>query len=209
MEDRLQWACLVAAVLLLAPACASEDSPAQGGTIEESITEFSSEPDKESASFASISEALSTEPAGLREAALAHLDAEDPDVRYAALYALALTAEPGPSMEALRPYLQSEDISEQMLAAAGLVVEGDKAALPVLIGALDAPELLDFRFQPAWQFARLLLIEYTEEDRGLLGGPDYPAKAATSAQQRWMKWWAAEGATLRWDSDAGHFRSSR
>ncbi len=61
-------------------------------------------------------------------------------------HALAISAQPGPSMEALLPPLKSTDINERMLAASSVLTRSEKAAIPVLIAALDSKDLLVNRF---------------------------------------------------------------
>lgn len=196
-------------VLTFAACGAGEGSEDESGSPEEAITEFSSDPTEEDGSFRAIHGHLLQRKAVLRGAALAHLLDEKADVRYAALYSLSLTAEPGAGTVELRPFLRSSDVSEQMLAAGNLAANGDKAALPVLIDALGSEERLAFRVERAWEFARLVLIQYTEEDFGLVSDAQPTPRQAAAAKPRWEEWWVAASSDLRWDAGAERFRAAR
>lgn len=87
--------------------------------------------------FRAIHELARERPGELRAAALEQLRSGESNIRYAAVYALSLTAE-DESLEALRPLLESTETSERMLAASSLVSQGEKAALPVLVEALGS-----------------------------------------------------------------------
>lgn len=140
---------VVALFVLLLSACGGSDS---GSSAERAITEFNTDPVEVDASFGKIHTELDARPAELRAAALEQLASDDFAVHYAAFYSLAITAERGQSMLALRPFLRSSDVSERMLAAGSLAFRGDKESLPVLIAALGSEEKLRFRRPPveAW-----------------------------------------------------------
>lgn len=167
------------------------------------ITGFSGGSDSVDEDFVAIEEAIESSPQDVRAAALAHVGDEDVNVRFAALYALARTAEEGESMDALVPFLSSEDISERIMAAEALLVRGEKAAIPVLIAALDSEDDLAFRDPPqqAWDAASFALIQFTEEDLGLVGVEDLAGSAA--AKPAWEAWWEAHGESLVWDAERG------
>lgn len=190
--------------LLLAACGGDADSP------EGAITGFRGDAENVTESFRAISGHLRERSADLRAAALQHLDAEDDAVAYAALYALSITAEEGESMDALRPFLESDDMSERMLAAGSLVVRGEKAGIPVLIEALDSEEPLAYRTpeRPAWIFAQHVLLRYTGQDLGpaLAEPEDLDPSLVAEAKPDWERWWAESGGALRWDASAREFR---
>ena len=192
---------IVTSLLLFALAACGRDGGPDGeaGPPRDPILAFDSSPSKREPSFHALYGQIHTRPAELREAALAHLRDEDPDVRYATLFALAMTAEPGASLDALRPFLQSADPSERLMAAGALVAQGEKAGLPVLIDSLTATAPLRF-YDPsllAWQFARSTLIQYTDEDMGLLARPGAKWEPE-QAQARWRAWWQTSEPRIGW-----------
>src|SRR5947208_2223662 len=67
-------------------------------------------------SFNAVNMALS-KPARLRQEALAGLHSGSAVVRFASVYALSLTAVPGPSLQVLRPFASSLSVDERMMAA--------------------------------------------------------------------------------------------
>lgn len=152
---------LVVLALLALPACGGdgggEPTQASGSGPGQVITGFNGE----SADFRAMHELAREQPGELRTAALDELGSRQSNVRYAAVYGLAMTAE-GRSLERLRGLLESEDVSERVLAAEALVSRGEAAGLPVLIEALGSEEGLRFRDPPqrAWELARLLLVQY-------------------------------------------------
>lgn len=141
-------------------------------------------------------------PADVRAAALDQLETAKGDVRYAALYALALTAEGADAFAALHEALISPNVDERMLAAGSLVARGDTAALPVLIEMLGSEEELAFRHPPqaAWRFARFVLVQYTGQDLGLLGPRTFSASDAAAAQPAWEDWWVQHGGSLQYNA---------
>lgn len=171
-----------------------------GSGAENALTGFSGEPAKVDASFARIHGDLRMRPDELREAALEHLDDDDRNVRYASVYALAVTAEEGESIEALRPILDSTDVSERLLAAGSLIARGEKEAIPVLVDALGTGALLSFRDppKPAWEYAHFVLSRYTGRGSPLQVLSN--AQAAAAAKPAWEQWWAAKGNSLRWNA---------
>jgi len=211
MDPRHRWVSLlmVSLVIVTVAWSVNSDGPARAAeaSVEQAITEFGKKPEQIKASLAAIHRLLRERPAELRTAALKHLNATDPTVRFAALYALALTAEHGPSMEALRPFLESKDVNERMRAAVSLVARGEKTALPVLINALGSDTLLDRRPpRSAWELAKSVLVRYTEKDFGLVAAQDGAAAVRTKAA--WERWWTQDGAGLRWDATKRRYRGA-
>jgi HEAT repeat protein len=196
----------VFAVALLAAALAAagctggggEDAGAPAGPAE-AIEGFSFDAAAVDASFRSIHALERDDPASLREAAMERLDSTDPPVRFAAVYALSLTAEDGPSADALVELLTAERANERLLAAAGLLTLGRPEAIPVLIAALDDETWVDLRDPPAhaWELARSLLLAFTDQDLGLAGAQGFEDVAATKTA--WQEWWDANGAGLEFD----------
>lgn len=190
-------------IIVLLPAlaaCGGDGGPdGEAGPPEDPILAFDSSPLKREPSFRALYAQIHARPAELREAALAHLRDADPDVRYASLFALAMTAEPGAPLDALRPFLQSSDPSERMMAAGALVANGEKAGLPVLIDALTSTAPLRFHDPSllAWQLARSTLIQYTDEDMGLLARPGARWEPE-AAQARWRAWWQKSEPHVTW-----------
>lgn len=185
-----------------------DDSPGSGISIAAAMEAFNGDAERAEEAFAALQQAALDDPDALRAEAIAAAGSDDPGTSYAGAYALALVAEEGASMDALRACLASADESERMLAAGGLIWRGDTAAFPVLIDALASQQPLTYRHPPqhAWQFARFLLIQYTDEDMGLLGPPPYGADQAAAAQQAWQDWWASAGASLQFDAAAQVYR---
>lgn len=166
------------------------------------ILAFATEPDTLEANFAELHRLARERPDELRAAALDELDAGDPETRYGALYAVALTAEGTEAIDTLIAALSSPNVNERMLASGSLIARGEKAAFPVLIEMLGSDEQLAFRDPPqmAWQFARFVLIQYTDEDMGLLGPAPFAADRAVAAQPAWRDWWISSGASLEFDA---------
>jgi hypothetical protein len=146
------------------------------------------------------------DPEAAAQAALEQLDADDPAARFAALYALANTAATDEQLEGLRATLASASLSERVLAAEALLVRGEKQALPVLIEALGSDEDLAFSLPPrqAWEYARDLLLTYTEGDFGLTADESFAA--ASAARPAWQAWWQANGGGIEWRPDEGVYR---
>ena len=117
-------AALVCPIWSCAPSHEATNAPT--ATPEQAITSFKTDPQSINASFDALHSSFRRDPAALRQAALKHLSDPNRTVHYAALYALSLTAEPGPALEALRPLLTSSDLNDRALAASALLVPGDK-----------------------------------------------------------------------------------
>jgi hypothetical protein len=142
----------------------------------------------------------------LRAVALEQLSANNPEVRWAALYALSVVVEPGDSegIAALEEFLVSTDVDERLAAASGLVVVGEKAAVPVLITLLESTETTEYVVMPTWRIARGLLLAHVMQDLGLRGAEN--GRAAAAAKPAWQSWWDERGASLTWDTATGTFR---
>ena len=156
---------------------------------------FASAPDLVDEDFRALNSLVRNSPGEVRDAAIERLRASDPNLRYAAVYGLALTADDADSIAALVPIVTSSDISERMLAAGSLISRGERSAFPILIDALDSGDPLAFRDPPqrAWQFVRFVLIQYTEEDMGLLGPRTFSTEQAAAAKPTWETWWSDHG----------------
>ncbi len=164
------------------------------------LTAFDSAPGREPESFRALFEAAARAPEGLAWAAVAALDSPNPDVRFAAIYALTLAASEGQPRQALIDLLSSEEVHERLLAADRLLALGEVQAVPIVIAALSSVDDLPHAEPPqqAWEYARRLLLQYTDEDLGLLtaaGSDD-----ARLAQSGWQSWWYAVGSDLRWNA---------
>lgn len=164
---------------------------------EDSIGGFNPAPKRINASFAALNRLAIQDPEGLRAAALERLASKDPNVRYAAVYALSLTATPGLSLQALRPILHSPDVTERVLAAETLVAQRDKTGVPVLIGALgsDTPLAHWGPPRPAWQAAQRALLRFVPEDLGLARARTL--REAVRAKGAWTQWWAHHANEVR------------
>lgn len=175
--------------------------------LEAAITQFDDPGRPLSASLSVIHRHARERPDALRDAASRHLGTADADRRYAAVYALALTADDETSAARLREILDAADATERLVAANALVARGDKTGIPALIALLDVDEDVRFGVPPqrTWRAARFLLVQYTGQDLGLIG-PDFDAARSAAAKPAWEQWWAEHGAALQWDADAGRFR---
>jgi hypothetical protein len=169
------------------------------------ITGFSGRPTRLGVSVARLDEQFLFHRDDLRAAALRQLGDGRADVRYAAVYALALTAAPGPAEDALRGLLTAPEPTNRLLAAAALAGIGGKEALPVLIGELGSGGWVGYSEPPVqgWQLARLALLVYTGQDFGLRGAQT--RTAAARSQKAWRRWWASYGSALRWDPNARRY----
>lgn len=184
--------------LLLALFTAVTVAACTGTPAEKAITSFDGEP----RAFHGLEVESVRHPADLREAALEHIDDKDPQIHFAAFYALTLTAVPGPSMVTLGRYLKSGDVNERLAAAGALVSRGQTEGLPVIIDALDSEETLVWMDPPlrGWQIAKHVLATFTDQDLGITNADDLRASAAT--KPAWKQWYSENGARLRWDPGA-------
>lgn len=186
---------LLAAGAALSTGCGGHSRPT--AEPEEAISTFSVAPANVNASFAALNQLALRDPAGLRSAALARLSSVDPNVRYAAVYALMLTATKGASLDALVPILRSRDVSERILAAETLTAQRDKRGVPVLIQALDSTKPFAHWAPPrrAWKEAQHTLLRFVPEDLGLRRA--LSARAVAAAKPAWRRWWALHGGSVR------------
>jgi len=185
---------LVATALVLC-GCGGQRHHAVGPV--DAIATFSAEPAHVNASFAALDQLALRDPGGLRSAAYAKLSSKDPNVRYAAVYALSLTATKGASLNALVPIIRSRDVSERILAAETLVAQRDKRGVPVLIDALDSTAPFAHWAPPrrAWEEAQRALLRFVPEDLGLSRARTL--SAASAAKRAWSRWWGRHGAGVR------------
>jgi hypothetical protein len=180
---------LILAVLLLTMGTACGKSGGSAGVdATAAIEEFDVSAKAGARPRSRLNTAVLAEPAKSREAALAQLDAEDPDVRIAALYALSLTLKDGDG-DALAPALESKASGERVLAAGGMLSLGDGRGVPVLIEALGNDEPLPFGAPPirVWQQARAALLAFSGRDFGL--GKAATARRAKATAPKWKSWW--------------------
>jgi HEAT repeat protein len=186
---------LVAAALLLA-GCGSGSHGAAGGTAA-AITSFSAAPEHVNESFATLNRLARSEPAALRAAALGELSSGSPAVRYAAVYALSLTATRGSALDALARVLRSRDPSERLLAAQTLVAQRDRRGVPVLIDALDSNARFAHWAPPrqAWEVAQHALLRFVPADLGLRRARTI--REAAVAKRAWTRWWASHASEVR------------
>ena len=188
--------CLVVLCTLafLATACHGHASSAP--TPDAAVTGFSMTPEGLDRSFSILNQEALFHPKAIRAAAMTRIDEKDPAVRFAAIYALGLTAEPGPSEAALVPLLDSDDVTERLLAAAALVHLGNVAGIPVLIDALGSDAQIAFWEPPveAWAFVRPDLLRTTGKDFGLSKAGT--AQEAAATQAAWERWWADDQDTF-------------
>jgi hypothetical protein len=156
-------------------------------------------------SLARLALSLTQNPIGTRAAALAHLTENDQAIRFAVLVALAATAEPGESLDALRPFLDSENSGERLLAASRLASWGERSALPLLIEGLGSDLTLPHSTppEPAWRLSRRTLLMHTAGDFGLREADDVTSVKAT--QEAWQAWWNENASTLYWNARARRF----
>lgn len=195
VPGRIGRGALLVVVLLIGVACSGG-----GGGDADALADFEGEPED----FHAVAGESINDPDGLRKRALERLDDDSP-ARVGAIFALTLTAEAGPALDALADVAGSEDLTERLVAADALAARGESAGLAVLIGALDSDETLGFPDppQPAWAFAQFALVAYTDQDLGLAAAADLDAAAAT--KPAWEQWLAENEASLRFDDDEGRF----
>lgn len=184
---------IVAVCLIAGATIGAESGRGQTPSLaEQAILSFRGTPRRVEASFARIDSLVHGQGPALRAAALAHLSDHRPLIHYASVYALARTAEPGPSLDALSGLMGSRRVDDRALAAAKLLSLGNRDAIPVLITLLGSKRRLTFRDPPerAWQLAANALLVYTDQDFGLRHART--ARAARRARRRWRQWWATQ-----------------
>jgi hypothetical protein len=161
---------------------------------EQLITGFGNAPNHNA-----LNRAAHTDTAALRTAALAHLADKDPAAHYAAVYALAMTADNNNGAAELVRMLTSSNVDERLLSAGTLAGLGDKRALPVLIAALDQRDELSYRVPllHAYEFAQRQLLWFTNQDFGLKAAQTLEEIGAT--KPAWERWWQSAGVSLHYD----------
>jgi hypothetical protein len=194
------------AVVLACSACGGGGGGGEDRKIDArvAIEEFDSSTRARTRSLSRLTRAIVTDRAGVREAALDSLDAEEADARLAAVYTLGLVLEP-PDADALASSLGAVEPGERLLAAAALASLGDGRGVPVLIAALDGSDLLPLSAGGvhAWQQARFALLAFTGRDFGLRAARTHAAAAATKS--RWEAWWSANASSFRVVRAKGRF----
>jgi hypothetical protein len=181
--------------------CQGQDAP---NSPEHLITGFAGSPNV-AETFHELNEAARENTAALRRAALAHLADKDPEIHYAALYALAMTADAANGSSELAAMLDSPSVDDRLLSAGALAGLGNKRALPVLIGALDQPEPMRYRvsMERACDFAKQELLWFTRQDFGLKSASTNEQIAAT--KPAWQRWWQEAGASVHFDRQVSRF----
>ena len=184
--------------------CAAADCGAAdvSASPEQLITGFGNAPNHNA-----LNRAAHADTAALRTAALAHLADTDPATHYAAVYALAMTADNDNGAAELVRMLTSSNVDERLLSAGTLAGLGDKRALPVLIAALDQRDELSYRrpLLHAYEFAQRQLLWFTNQDFGLKAAQTPEEIAAT--KPAWERWWQSAGDSLHYDRPERKFIS--
>jgi hypothetical protein len=154
---------------------------------ERAIVEFSFADLKKSYHF--LNQAAFEQRVTLHHAALARRNDTDPRVRYAAIYALAITADAKSGANALVDVLGSGIADERLLAAGALAGIGDKRGFPALIDALDDRTELEYRLPPtlALHFAKSQLLWFTQQDFGL--STAHSDEQIANTKPAWQQWW--------------------
>jgi hypothetical protein len=181
--------------------CKGSDAP---GSPDHLIAGFADSPNI-AAAFQGLNEAARENTAALRKAALAHLADKNPDIHYAALYALAMTADAANGANELAAMLNSPVLDDRLLSAGALAGLGDKRGLPILIAALDQQEPMAYRApgEHACDFAKQQLLWFTRQDFGLKAASTSEQIAAT--KPAWEQWWQSAGASVHYDRQVRRF----
>jgi HEAT repeat protein len=164
--------------------------------------------DGSDAAFGALDLAMESNPAAVIEQARSALTSENPNVRFAAVYALGLSVDAG-SADILVPVLANPDPGLRLIAAGALSGLGIKESLPVLIEALGSDETVPYSHppQPQWTFAESALVAYTGQDFGVVEAVTADDQAARQAAlDAWRAWWHANGEGLVWDAGAERYR---
>jgi hypothetical protein len=187
---------LFAAVVLVGAGCGGGRT---GPSPSAAITDFNPGETTINASFAALNTLARTHTDQLRAVALEQLNNSSPNVHYAAVYALSLTAQSGQGSAELGQMLTATDTTDRLLAAGSLASIGDSSAIPVLIAALSSDEELAYDDeQSVFEFAQAELIYFTNEDFGLRTASGLAAVSAT--QPAWQQWWSTKGPSLHFDA---------
>jgi hypothetical protein len=184
----------------------SRDAPSP----KDAIAAFDQEQDALARSIATLNEAAVADPDAMRAAAIDGLEASDPAERFAAVYALALTASTSDpaSIDALRELMTSPDATERLFAAGTLAALGRKDGVSVLIDALASRDPIRNVDPPmdAWRYARANLLSLVAQDLGLRDA--ITPRAAEVAEAAWREWWTANADALTWDAELGRYRGA-
>jgi HEAT repeat protein len=133
-----------------------------------------------------INQVALREPEGMRSVALVSIGSDDPDVRFASAYALALTGIEVGDADVVRPLLDADDARLRLLAAQTLAAVGVGDGVPVLISLLGSDDQLRDGLR-VWQVARRTLLDLAGQDLGLVAATDMMTAAATIHD--WEAWW--------------------
>jgi hypothetical protein len=153
-----------------------------------------------------LNRAILDDPGGVAQMGIASLPAEDVQVRYAAVYALSLTADASQA-EALLPALQDPDGRLRTIAAGALIGLGRKESIPILIAALSSDDAIPYSEPPTaqWQLAYRALNYYTGQDFGFQAAGEADAAGRAAAAQAWQAWWDQVGVQLHWEASTGRY----
>ena len=161
-------------------------------------------------SIAAIADSADADPGAMRVAALAALDATEPEQRFAAVYALSLTASTKvpESLAALHDIVVASNITERLLAAGTLAALGVHEGVAALIEALSSDEPLRNLDPPmtAWRYARANLLPAIAQDLGLSDAVDL--QSAKQAQAAWRTWWTENADALTWNPELARYEGA-
>jgi hypothetical protein len=180
MRLRLAGGATLAVALLCAGCGGSSSSSSSGDGL---IAGFRPSPQ----AFFRLNAESTRHPADVRAAALAHLRDDDAASRWAAVYALGLTATHSAGAPELRRLLSSRSVDERILSAAALAGIGDRRGLQSLVGSLNDHRKLLYRDPP--QSA----AELADAELRALTGLDLSSPA-------WRSWWRAHASRARFDA---------
>jgi hypothetical protein len=185
----------------------AQDPSRETPSPEDAIAAFDQDHDALARSIATLNEAADADPDAMRAAAMDGLEASDPAERFAAVYALTLTAsttDPA-SVDTLRELMSSADATERLFAAGTLAALGEKDGISVLIDALASREPVRNLDPPmdAWRYARANLLSMVTQDLGLRDA--ITPRAAEDAGGAWREWWTANSDALTWDAELGRY----
>lgn len=165
---------------------AQPEATPYSGTASEAVESF--DPEDVDESIVRLNDIIAADATELSELA-PHLEAEDPDERWAALYVVAFRAETEEDIELLTPVLEDDDARFRVIAAASLFGIGVTDAGLVLIEGLSVDEALPYSHppRPVSELATEALEYYT--------GETHDGAAA------WQDWWDENGDSLTWDGE--------
>jgi len=178
----------VLVMALAVAACGGGDGADAG----EAIEGFGDAPN-DGLGLSALNQAAHRDPEDARSAALDAVDSDDPEVRFAAAYALSLTGIAAGDAEVLRGLLADDDVRIRLLAAQTLAGAGFGDGVPVLISLLASDEPLRDGLR-VWEVARRTLLDVTGQDLGLVAATD--VEAATATIPAWAQWWDSASETF-------------